>query len=259
MLLKNLSCAALLLSTPALAQDTETAPPTEFSSSDSLDANPAPATHVQTDEAIKGTDAEGVLGFGRIGPSIRFSFPNGMSYGVDGTVYKIFGYGASFGGMSMDSDGFPLNITGVDGVSVKISHWDVRARYMPFKGSFFLGMAFGNQSVTGSMEKDIEVSGRNIKTSTELEVSSAYYTPHLGWHWVWDSGFMLGTEFGWQFNSVKSTNFETSMKGASEAEVAELKNTKEYKDMKKSSEDIGEKIGETSVPSLALIKIGWWF
>lgn len=250
MVMKNLlvvTFSMAVFSSQAFCQD-EPAPAAQDSATQA-----APATDVKPDEEIKPAEeaqpalrpvkeGEGMFGPFRIGPTVAVGLIHPITYGLDFTWDRTFG--AAF---SMGSYTLPLGFA-----TLGINNWDIRGRWFPWQGSFFLGAAYGNQSLWAEIKKDILVSGQKANTKMKMEVETTYLTPHLGWFATWDSGFTMGFELGYQMalsskaKDIKVTTDEPTVTTTSDFE-------KQQKDVKKAAEDFGKK----SVPYITLLRLGW--
>lgn len=212
-------------------------------------ATPAGVAKGAKVEAAKKSDAtdykgygktRGVLGDVTFGPSIAIlGFPHPAEVSLEGKYLDLFGFQAAYG--------FLPEIT-ISNVKAKMNAWDVRARWFPFRGAMFIGAAYGQQTLTGS--KSDTISG--VPVQATVEVKTNYITPHLGWRWVWESGFFMGVDFGWQLASSAKTTVSTNAPAAVQA-------TTEYISLRGKVTDAGNDLGETGLPSVTFIRLGWLF
>lgn len=198
-------------------------------------------------------ESRGLLGPVRIGPYVSVAIPHPLTFGIDGVYKELFSFG--FSTSSFDSE--------IGSVEIGLSHWDIRARWHVFQGSFFIGAAFGQQSLTGKASDDISfgsgTSSQKIPTTVDIEIKTSYLTPHIGWLWIWDSGFNMGFELGLQLPSGNKTEFNSTFRGVDPAEEAAVKDSKDYKDLEKDVKDAGDLIGKTTLPHMTMFRIGWFF
>mgnify|MGYP001580186530 CR=1 FL=1 len=188
----------------------------------------------------------GLLGPVTVGPMINIvSIPGGA---IEAKYTDLLGFGLKFT--------FLPAIT-LGGSSIGYNTFDGRARWFPFRGSFFLGAAFGNQSLTASGSNSISTGGGSITTDLNIGVSTLYLTPHLGWRWVWESGFMMGMDFGWQAALATTTTLTLSLSDKT-AEAA-VKATDDYKTLESNVTSMGDRIGKAGLPSLTLLSMGYLF
>jgi hypothetical protein len=264
--LKSMTVAMLLAAPAVMAQEpTADAKPDTAVNQEATQENaqpadgtaaPAPAapsasTTAQTPAAEPASDnGPGLFAPWRFGIYGAATIPHPVTYGVDVMYKRDFSGGVSLGGFDLT----------LGDVNVGMSHWDVRGRWHPFSGTFFLGLAYGNQSIDVEAKQDIDVtvSGVTQKVNTKINmgVDTTYTTPHIGWMGVWDAGFVLGFEVGYQV-AMSSKAKELQMTTANAAANAALPATEDYRKLKKDVEDGAEQIGKTSLPYMALLKIGW--
>lgn len=200
---------------------------------------------VSTKPQSKSTEGHGLFGPFRVGPTVSFTIPHLLNYGIEGTWNKTFGGGITFSDFSQE----------VEDIELGIGHWDVRFRWHPFQGSFFVGAAYGNQTLGAKLTTDLDVSGTQVPATFDINVNTTFLTPHLGWFATWDSGFTLGFELGYQMAmSADADDTQITLGGVN---TAAAEQSEDYKKNKKDIEDQAELIGEKSLPYLALLKLGW--
>lgn len=216
--------------TPAELQQT-TAPATET-------APPPPALP----EKETSSDAAGAPHL--FGLHASLGLPHPMNYGLNYVMpNRMFSFEFSTGS---------FGLTASD-VEVKMTNMEVGARWHPFTGSFFIGALFGNQKITGKKTETVTNGVITQKVNAEVELKSNYLTPHLGWMWGGGStGFFMMFEMGLQNPSGVKSTFSSDIDPA-------LASQPEYINLKKDVEDEGDKIGKTSLPYIALLKLGWLF
>jgi hypothetical protein len=221
--MRNLVLVAALaagLAAPAAADDVAPAP-----QQSAVAAAPAPQ---QRETGYGKTDGliPGVL----IGPKLSLVNLPTPGLGVEAKFLDNL-LGASF------DYGFIPDIT-ISDVTVGMHAWNVGAKVYPFRGAFFLGALYGSRSFTGSKVD----TGTGLKAN--VDISSNYIAPELGWRWVWQSGFFLGMDFGWQF-VTSSTVTLTAPAGISQQTVNDV-NSK------------GNDIGKAGLPVLGLLQVGFF-
>jgi len=100
------------------------------------------------------------------------------------------------------------------------SAWEVALRIYPMRGTFFLGVGFGQQIVAGNFT---ELQGGAAGLTASARVESWVITPRIGWQWVWASGFAMGLDFGVQFVlSHKDTLFPSGTGTQAEQDARDL-------------------------------------
>lgn len=205
-------------------------------------------------EAVPETNnsAHGLFGALRIGPTVSLAFPHLVNYSVDATYGKLIGI--SFGGGRL---GYAFD----EKSEVEIRNWDLRARWFPFLGSFFLGAAYGTQGIVGKTSQDLKMKQGELElaipTDMRLDVTTNYLTPHLGWFATWDSGFTLGFEVGYQMAMNSSAKFNAVFQNVSAASRSSVENSDEYKKAKEDVEVMAETFGKVSIPYVNLLRMGW--
>jgi hypothetical protein len=218
--MKTIAAALVLAAaTPALAQP-ETAP-----AGSSL--QPAPAAQ----PAAYGK-SEGLLPGMVIGPKLSLLRVPAPGFGVEAKFQNAFG-------LSLDINFIPT-VT-IEDVSAGYADVSLGAKWYPWRGAFFLGAALGRRTFEGSAEDDI--SGVTVKA--EAEVTSTYLAPGLGWRWVWNSGFFMGMDLGWQIILSSDETFRIPVNTTTQTE----------QDVRDAADDLG-KLG---FPIVSLLQLGWFF
>jgi hypothetical protein len=110
-------------------------------------------------------------------------------------------------------------------------------------------MAFGTQDIIANKSQTIQ----GIKVNAQVDVSSSFYTPQAGWRWIWDSGFFLGVDFGWQVASGADTQLTTDLRNPL------IFATPEYAKLESDVKKVGNDFGNKALPSLTFIHFGWLF
>lgn len=166
--------------------------------------------------------------------------PNPITYGLD--------YIHSSGLFSMEVSGGAYSFK-YQGADIDLKNTQVGLRWHPWAGSFFLGAAYGSRTISGS--KSDTVSG--IPATVKAEVKSNYATPMLGWLWgAKDGGFFAGMEFGWQIPSGVTTDISTNAPASIQAQAT-------YQTLDSDVRDAAKKVGDTALPHITLLKLGWLF
>lgn len=132
--------------------------------------------------------------------------------------------------------------------NVKIDNFDFGLKVHPWKGVFYLGVLVGNQEV--NINTSQEYQGQTV--TIDGKVKSRYITPHMGWQWRWNSGFFMGMSVGWQMNSGSKTTL--SISGANG-----IGNDPELEDDKEDIKNQANKLGNTPIPNIGLLQLGWMF
>jgi hypothetical protein len=155
-----------------------------------------------------------------------------------------------------------LSLSFKNNINVKISNVELRGRWHPFSGSFILGTAVGQQSITGSTTQTFTTNpgGIEVPTKIELAVQGGYVTPHLGWLWVWGSGFSLGFEVGVQVPFAQNSELEITIQDPSQnAFLDQVKATPEYQQAESDVTTNSDRLGKQVLPYVTVLRLGWAF
>ena len=193
----------------------------------------------------------------RLGPTLSLSFPYFVSPSLEWKVGKSFSAGLSSGNLKISKD---LG-TSFDRVELNVKSRDVRFRYHPFRGDFFVGLALGtlDLKVKGKKKTNAEVDNQTTSgiVTSQSQIKSHFLTPHLGWLTVYESGFCFGFELGYHFPYQSSSSYSAIAQDPSLE--SQLKSSSEFQEQKKDLEGIVKKLGKTAVPYVNLLRIGWLF
>ncbi|MEW6055468.1 MAG: hypothetical protein AB1540_02555 [Bdellovibrionota bacterium] len=183
----------------------------------------------------------GLLGPVVLGPAVSLlAFPHPIEVGLEGKYKDLFGFGLTYG--------FIPDLV-IKTAKINTKAFDARVRWFPFRGAFFVGMAFGTQTISAKKSAEIQ----SIKVNAEVEVQSSFYTPHVGWRWVWPSGYFMGVDLGWQLASGAETTLTTDVRNVL------LLATPQYGQLEKDVKDLGNQYGNKPLPMFTLIHFGWLF
>ncbi len=245
---------------PALQGEHLYDPPTESElppgdTSNQVNPGQKPTTNEpNTYEGERGSDSLGLLGPIRIGPTVQIGVPHPLTYGVEAMVADVVSLGFSTGKYHVK-----LNSKG----ALDITSWDAFARWHPFAGSFFLGVAYGHQDLSGTYKDDVTITSgaasATMPAEVDVDVKGSYFSPRLGWFAVYNSGLVLGFELGAQIPVSPSVKVEEVVTGISPAQQAAIEGTQDYKDLHKKADDAARIIGKKTLPYVSLLKIGWMF
>jgi hypothetical protein len=205
-----------------------------------------PVVKESANSESKKDESSGGRNFGKVGISYGISFPHFTEYGIDyQTMNKMFSFSGILGGKALT----------MSDAKVNISSMDLRLRWHPFMGSFFLGVGYGKQTIA------LEASGTyaNIATVAKLDIKNNYLMPHMGWFRVWDIGLTMGFDFGVLTPSGVTSTLTTDTPSASPAERTAALASADYLKMKDDTEKMGKTFGSASIPYITLFKIGWLF
>ena len=148
--------------------------------------------------------------------------------------------GAGLFGASVDFGYLPLIAVGGQGkAKIGFTNLSATARVFPSRGSFFLGAAVGSRKFTA------KATDSATGEAAKADVTSVYIAPELGWRWVWESGFFMGTDLGWQIVLSHKSTFD----------LPATANAQDVKDV----QDAADKVGKVGLPILGLVQLGWFF
>jgi len=208
-------------------------------------ATPAPAKEITAAPAKTESTSDRYgkvnrpLGDFLVGPYIEGGLPRLASFGAEGKWLDLLGLSVGYGMIPQ--------IT-LSQVQMKLTGWDARFKIYPFRSSFFLGVAYGSQTFTGSMTQSIS----GISTTGTVVQDNTFITPHIGWNWIWDSGFFMGADIGVQLSMGQTNTFTSDA-------TALVKTTAQYTALQKSVLDKADLLGKTPLPLLTLLKVGYFF
>lgn len=205
--------AAMTLTAPAFAQSAATTAPQPAAQ---------PKAYGKTDGLIPN-----VL----FGPRLSIVNVPMPSIGLEVKAFNLFG--ASF------DYGILTDIT-VSSATLSIDNWHVGAKVYPFQGSFFLGARLGKRTIKATYTE----TRLGASVTGSAEVDSTYLGPELGWRWVWDSGFFMGLDLGWQFSMSSSKTESPTVNLLSPDNQSKLRDAEDY--------------GRWLLPSLGLLQVGFF-
>jgi hypothetical protein len=138
-----------------------------------------------------------------------------------------------------------------DDVEVGIQAFNAVGRVFPFKGAFYVGLGFGYQMI--DLEATRTIDGDAV-TAT-IDESNLFITPQVGWLWIWDSGFALGINLGVQF--ALSSNPNVTLTDDRGREIRGPSGEEE--ELRDDVRNIGEWVADIPIPSVDLLKLGFYF
>ena len=199
------------------------------------ETKPTPVPEVAVAAQPKATESKSKIGF-----YIAAGIPHPETGGIDYlSASKKFGF-SILGGQyhqKVQSD-----------TEVSIRNAELQFHYHPWATAFYLGLGAGSHVIKG--DKTVDISGITAKAS--VEVNATYLTPQFGWIANWDNGFTLGFQVGWLAPTGSTTDVSSD---ATDAEQA----TPEYQSAAKDIKDKASKIGDTGLPYVTLLRLGWLF
>ena len=264
-----LSCVLTLgtwsvLSPPSLlGAEATPAPSSDAANAEKLKKDQSEKERLEKEKANKGAfeepqekaaareDGEGIFGPLRVGPTIQIGLPHLVNYGLDLLYKKTWGVGFSTGKYS----------TSLSSTNIQLANWDLRGRWHPWNGSFFLGAAYGQQELFGEAKQNLALTANGVSltvpTTLQVDVKTNYLTPHLGWFAVWDSGLTLGFELGLQIPVTSSDSVNVAFSNVSPSQEASVKASSQYLSAKKKVDDAAKLLGKQVFPYITLIRLGW--
>jgi hypothetical protein len=143
-------------------------------------------------------------------------------------------------------------------IKVGLSNIDLRGRWHPFAGGFFLGLGFGWKNANGTGTTTIDVGGQQVPTEVGISLSNLYMLPHMGW--IWNFGdFTFGLEFGMQSGLGGTPSTSVSITDPTySALLAALQADADYLAYKAQIEQGFDSLGKLGLP-YAGVRLGWTF
>lgn len=185
----------------------------------------------------------------RIGPLGAVGWPHVATIGLAVTTREKWGGEFMYGKFGLGELFFNAVMTNVEGKG----HW------FPWNGLFYLGLGMGHQSfsVSGGQTIEVPVINQRVGAKVTIRVDVDFARPHLGWQKVWDNGFLIATEWGYQANFSAYTRLVTEFTPSEYSE--RTKETEAYKRLESRIEKAGNWLGSVDVPYAVPLKVGWVF
>src|ERR1700687_477134 len=159
------------------------------------------------------------------------SLPRPLNVQLLAKGWDLIGIGVSYSYLPAFIAEAILSLAGVHNASAHSSAWEVDLRLFILRGAFFLGSSLGTQGLTATATSN--------GITAQGDLTTFFVTPRLGWLWIWDSGFLLGTDFGVQIPVSSSLT------------VDPIATNKEVR-------DAARVIGQTPLPAVTF-RIGYLF
>lgn len=241
---------------PAPAPQTETAPMS------------APAPMVETAQAEpalmdnKKSDASSYSEPHRFGLHADLNVPHILNYGLDYVHPSEWFSGAvNFGGYSMSGLAKSNDIP--NGLNIKIANQELMLRMHPLRGSFYLGLGYGNHTITVETKQRISVT-TPVPGSADVEISDEikanYLLPHIGWAWRLPLGLTFGLDIGYLSPLNPSVDLKSTVSNISgPISSSDVEATDEYKNARRDLINKSEQAGKTGLPYFTVFRIGWLF
>jgi hypothetical protein len=170
----------------------------------------------------------------KIGPTFALGLYQFATLGVEARVSPEWSFALSAGGIGhydlLHDQSIENRTDGVspggniDDIDASFVHVEAKGMWFPWGKTFFMGLAGGFRRIQAKSDVTIttDLPDTSIAIYSPVEVnfavSGAFITPSIGWRGLWDSGFLLATEFGAQlffYSRVDSFDVDTSQVNSS--------------------------------------------
>ncbi len=211
----------------------------------------------------------------RIGPTVSIGLYQYLSIGIEMRILKFLGLSVNIGGApgKMNLKDFPNignkinnnNQPEINNIKASFFHVEARAVIYPFKGSFFIGSAFGMRKLDVQADTCIYVTVSSqsvcVPANGGIKINTTYATPQFGWLFVWDSGFSIGTELGAQIPlSMSSNNYYTNLNNSNQTAYSQAISSGNYQDFQNTLQTrLPDYFNHQVLPFWNILKIGWLF
>jgi len=211
----------------------------------------APKVETPSIPHLDGTSGEskstGIAGPFLFGPQLSvLLFP---SVGIDTKLYKVVG-------LSFEYAYIPTIQIPTYGVGVGYNNVSLKLKAYPFRGAFYLGVAYGIRNLVGSKTDSLSVSGVSTSVTVSSSVRTLYWGPHLGWKWVRASGFFMGMELGVELPISVSTATPTTSP-AIDSSTPGFSNLQSQ--VTSGVTTLGNQLGNIPFPMVTLLQFGYLF
>lgn len=217
-----------------------------------LTALSTPSTSAQAHPSDASSSSESIFEL-RFAPTVGISIPSFTQIGLECFVDDVLSFGGSFGAIKR---GFRKNT-----IQANIITYETHGRWYPWQESFFFGAILGHRvlHIRGNEESGLTKRSRSFDLEVEGDITlrTSYVTPHVGWHSRWGSGFLLGTDVGWQipFSSQGRANARLTDDVVDDA----LRDTKSYGEVVRLLKTGSKKAAGLSLPYWTIVRVGWIF
>jgi hypothetical protein len=217
---------------------------------DPLPPPPPPATDAAPPAASRGALERPV----RVGPKISvLPLPGLIGVGLEARLKDTVTLSVEYGllpeihvrGVETSNDGSGTSST-ISDASVSYRNLAFGAHWIPWHRAFHLGLSYGQRTVKATAKGTLTSGGLSASGVATVEATSSYLAPELGWRWIWDSGFFLGLDLGWQFVLSPSSRVEVP------ASAFPPDKLKDYTDR-------ANEVASQGFPVLSLLQLGWYF
>ncbi|MBC7742676.1 MAG: hypothetical protein H7061_10790, partial [Bdellovibrionaceae bacterium] len=144
------------------------------------------------------------------------------------------------------------------GMDLAISNQELDLKYHPFLSKFYVGAMYGQHKLVGKKTATYTVLSQSRTTTITDTITASYVTPHIGFTWKADWGLTIGRDLGWLVPiSPKAEINEGDI--TSDPLYSSLAVQADYVENKRKLQEESDKYGKTSLPYLALLRVGWLF
>ncbi len=199
----------------------------------------------------------------RFGLHADVNAPHILNYGLDYAHPSDWFSGAiNFGGYALS--GLAKSSDVPNGLDIKIANQELMLRVHPLRGSFYLGLGYGNHTINVETKQRITVTSpapgsANVEISDEIKAN--YLLPHIGWGWRLPLGLTFGFDLG--FLSPMSPQVELKSKVSNISNPAitsgDVESTQEYQNARRDIIEKSEQAGKAVLPYFTVFRIGWLF
>ncbi len=199
----------------------------------------------------------------RFGLHTDLNVPHIINYGLDYWHSSLwFSTALNFGGYSMN--GVAKSSDTPNGLDIKIANQELMFRVHPAKGSFYIGLGYGNHAITVETQQKVSVTTPfpgSADVAISDEIKAGYLLPHIGWLWRLQSGLTFGTDFGYVSPINPTVNLKSNISNISNALITkdDIEATTEYKNARQDLINKSEQFGKMGLPYWAIFRIGWLF
>ena len=110
--------------------------------------------------------------------------------------------------------------------------------WFPWSQRYYVGAAFGTRTFQATATESI------TGLLGKVEVKSTYIAPEIGWRFIWESGFFMGIDLGWQIITSDTATFD----------IPAAMPPQDKQDLVDAADDIGK----TGFPVVSLFQVGFY-
>lgn len=142
-----------------------------------------------------------------------------------------------------------IKVTSDHNIKAGYDSWSLVGRVFPWKRRFFVGTYFGKTNLTAQSEDTYG----GVPARVTIEANATFFTPHIGWRFVFDSGFFFQLEVGAHL-PISSSSALTVIPN-----IAAVNADAEFQKAKKDVEDLAKNVVKQAIPAVSLLTIGFMF